>query len=139
MTQPHDIFRTMILPASVALMGREIASLAGGGDAWWTTPLSASGKAPATHFISTGMIPAHIVQMLPLQTWEQNGSSVWIKTASTTGQSQPLHGFLLSRGVTTYSLAQIEAMMAAADVTEQPPFTAMGRMGLTIINPPMES
>jgi hypothetical protein len=139
MTQPHDIFRTMILPASVALMGREIASLAGGGDAWWTTPLSASGTAPATHFISTGMIPAHIVQMLPLQKWEQNGSSVWIKTASSPGQSQPLHGFLLSRGVTAYSLAQIEAMMAAADVTEQPPFTAMGRMGLTIINPPMES
>ena len=129
----RDIFRTMILPASVALMGREIASMAGGGDAWWTTPLSASGKEPATHFISTGMIPIRITQMLPLQTWEQDESGVWIKTASTPGQAQAVHGFLLSRGVTSYSLAQIEAMMAAADITEQPPFTAMARRKLKLV------
>lgn len=129
----RDIFRTMILPSSVALMGREIALMAGGGDAWWTTPLSAIGKEPATHFISTGMIPIQITQMLPLQTWDQNGSSVWVNTASTPGQSQPLHNFLLSRGVTTYSLAQIEAMMAAADITEQPPFDAMARRKLKLV------
>lgn len=135
---PHQ-FRTMILPASRAPMAREIASLAGGGDAWWITPLSASGKAPATHFISTGQTPTQMAQMLPLQTWTQDASGVWIKTTSTPGNATAVHDFLQRRGVTAYSLAQIEAMMAAADVTEQPPFTAMGRMGLKIINPPMEA
>ena len=135
MTQPRDLFRTMILPASVAPMGREIASLAGGGDAWWTTPLSASGKDLATHFISTGLIPTQTAQMLPLQTWEQNATGAWVKTASTPGQAQAVHGFLQQRGVTSYSLAQIEAMMAAADITEQPPFVAMARFGLKIVAP----
>jgi hypothetical protein len=134
MTQPRNIFRTMILPASVAPMAREIASMAGGGDAWWTTPLSASGKDPATHFISTGHIPTQMAQMLPLQTWGQDASGVWIKTASTPGNATAVHGFLQQRGVTTYTLAQITAMMAAADITEQPPFTAMARLNLTIIN-----
>ena len=133
MTQPRDLFRTMILPASVVPMAREIASLAGGGDAWWTTPLSASGKAPATHFISTGLIPIQMAQMLPLQIWEQDDSCVWVKTASIPGQAQAVHGFLQQRGVTAYSLAQITAMMAAADITEQPPFTAMARLGLWLV------
>lgn len=137
--QPRDLFRTMILPASVAPTGREIASLAGGGDAWWTTPLSASGKAPATHFISTGLTPTQITQMLPLQTWEQNATGAWIKTASTPGQAQAVYGFLQQRGVTSYSLAQIEAMMAAADITDQPPFVAMARLGAQIINPPLDT
>ena len=135
MTQPRNLFRTLILPASVAPVGREIASLAGGGDGWWTTPLSASGKDPATHFISTGLIPTQIAQMLPLQTWEQNDTGAWVKTASTPGQAQAVHGFLQQRGVTFCTLAQIEAMMAAADITEQPPFVAMARFGLKIVAP----
>ena len=75
---------------------------------------------------------------MPLQTWEQDDSCMWIRTASTPGNAAAVHGFLLERGVTAYSLAQIVAMMDAADITEQPPFTAMARLNVQIINPPME-
>jgi hypothetical protein len=33
--------------------------------------------------------------------------------------------------------ADIDAIYATADVTEQEPFVAMGRLGVKIINPPM--
>lgn len=34
------------------------------------------------------------------------------------------------------TLEDVEAVFSRADVSEQEPFTAMGRMGLNIINPP---
>lgn len=137
MTQPRDLFRTLILPASVASVARDIAAFSGQ-NGMWTTPVSASGKDPATHYIDSGLLRASIAQMLPLQTWEQDNTGAWVRTASTPGQAQAVHGFLQQRGVTFCTLAQIEAMMAAADITEQPPLVAMGRLNLQIINPAIE-
>lgn len=34
------------------------------------------------------------------------------------------------------TLADIEGVFSHSDVSEQEPFTAMGRMGLVIVNPP---
>lgn len=37
------------------------------------------------------------------------------------------------------SLADIEGIFSRADVSAQEPFVAMGRLGIKIINPPMET
>ncbi len=91
-----DLFRTIIVTASDAPACRQIAAnSSSSGLGMWATGLSASGTAPATHFISSGMIPEDIFS----------------------------------------ALAQDKPVFSRSDISEQPPFEAMARLGLKIINP----
>ena len=101
----------------------------------WTTPLSPTGKAPATHYISTGIIPEEFAYLMPTQYWELDEQGNWTKTGSDPGDPASVWGNAVQNGVKC-TLAQVQAIFAAADVTPQEPFVAMGRLGLTIINPP---
>ena len=54
-----DVFRTMIITAADAPLARSIANMfAGSEQHMWISGLSADGSEPATHFISTGWVPA---------------------------------------------------------------------------------
>jgi hypothetical protein len=59
--------RTIIIPASVQPNARALCKgLAGiAGDGMFTTGLSATGKAPATHYISSGPISHDMAALLP--------------------------------------------------------------------------
>ena len=62
-----DIFRTLIVPAANVDLARAVgASFGPGGAGMWTTPLSASGSDPATHYISTGYVPPEYGFLVPL-------------------------------------------------------------------------
>lgn len=57
-----DVFATMIVPAANASLARSIASeFTDGSSLMWTTPLSATGQEPATHFVSSGYAPEELV------------------------------------------------------------------------------
>lgn len=132
-----DIFRTLIIPAAHVALAREIAASFGpGGQGMWTTPLSATGLDPATHFISSGFVPEQFAFMVPCQTWEQDEDGAWVMTASEPGDPQAVYEAASAAGVSC-TLADVEATFAAADVTPQEPFVAMSRLGLSIVNPPM--
>jgi hypothetical protein len=62
--------RTIIIPASVQPNARALCKgLAGiAGDGMFTTGLSATGKAPATHYISSGPISHDMAALLPCKT-----------------------------------------------------------------------
>ena len=127
-----DEFRTLILPANVTPLAQEIAAtLSPGGAGMWTTGLSATGAEPATHFISTGFIPPEFAHMVPEQFWEQDETGAWVQTGSEPGNPVAVFEACTAAGMTV-TLEQIEAVFAVADVTEQEPFVAMGRMGLVI-------
>jgi hypothetical protein len=65
-----DIFRTMIVPAAKVNFARSIAESFGpGGGGMWVSGLSPTGKAPATHYISTGHVPPEYGYLVPCQTW----------------------------------------------------------------------
>ena len=128
-----DIFRTLILTAEVTPLAQQIAAtLSPAGTNMWTTGLSADGAEPATHFISTGYIGEDFAHMVPCQTWEQ-ADGQWTQTGSVPGSPEAVYQACVAAGMEV-TLAEIEAVFAAADVTEQEPFTAMGRLGLQIIN-----
>jgi len=128
-----DIFRTLILPADVTPLAQEIAAtLSPGGAGMWTTGLSATGEEPATHFISTGFIPPEFAHMVPEQFWEQDETGAWVQTGSTPGDPVAVYEACTAAGMTV-TLEEIEAVYAVADVTEQEPFVAMGRMGLVLV------
>ncbi len=129
-----DLFRTAIIPAAnVAFARGLVAALSPGGVGMFTTPLSATGTGTATHYISSGMISAQIANLMPLQTWVLNNGT-WTMPASTPGNAAVVHQAANAAGFTC-TLAEVQALFTAADGTDQPPFTAMARLGLTIINP----
>lgn len=110
-----DTFKTLIVTASTAPLARQIAASFGvGGAGMWTTPLSADGQEPATHFVSSGYIPEQF--------------------AALTGDAAAVYAHCQNVGIDC-TLADVEAVIAAADVTEEEPFTAFGRLGLMIVQP----
>jgi hypothetical protein len=132
-----DIFRTLIVPAANVDLARAVgASFGPGGAGMWTTPLSASGSDPATHYISTGYVPPEYGFLVPLQVWSQDENNDWVLVSTEPGDPVAVYMAATSQGVVC-TQADIDALFAAADVTEQEPFTAMGRMGLTMINDPL--
>ena len=134
-----DIFRTLIVPATNVSLARAIATCFGpGGEGMWTTPLSASGSDPATHYISSGYVPPEYGYLVPLQVWSQDQNGDWVLVGSEPGDPVAVYTAATAQGVVC-TQADVDALFAAADVTEQEPFTAMGRLGLTIINPPLDT
>jgi hypothetical protein len=132
-----DIFRTLIVPAAYVELARQIAASFGpGGVGMWATPLSADGKDPVTYYISSGYVPPDYGYLVPCQTWEQAEDGAWIMTGSEPGDPVAVYTAATAQGVVC-TQQDVDALFAAADVTEQKPFTAMGRLGVQIINPPV--
>ena len=132
-----DIFRTLVLPADVTPLAQQIAAtLSPSGVGMWTTGLSPTGSPPATHFISTGFIGPEFAHMVPEQFWEQDETGAWVQTGSTPGDPVAVYEACTAAGMTV-TLEEIEAVYAVADVTEQEPFVAMGRMGLVLVSEPI--
>lgn len=128
-----DAFRTLILPAAVTPLAREIAAtLSPGGIGMLTTGLSPTGEAPPTHYISSGLIAPEFAHMLPEQVWEQDEDGAWVQTGSTPGNPEAVHAVCTAAGM-ELTLAQVEAIFAVSDVTEQGPFEAGARLGLVMV------
>ena len=133
-----DVFRSMILDAADAPLGRAIANMFAGSDQhMWQTGLSADGRSPATHYISTGYVPEGYQIMAPCQWWEQDPETgKWVKTNSYPGR--PDHVYAACQQAeppVECTLDDIEVLFASADMTPQDPWVAMGRLGLQIVQP----
>lgn len=59
-----DIFATIIVPAAQAQAAREAAAQIPGGEGMFTAGLSPTGAEPATHYISSGYLPAELLASL---------------------------------------------------------------------------
>jgi len=106
------VHRCIIVPAEQSELARVLCeTLAGpGGSGMFTTPLSQDGHAPATHYISSGMIESEFAQLL----------------ASTVEQ---ICAYAQSLGIAV-SCEVLAGILAAVDVSEDSPFAAMERLGL---------
>lgn len=138
----QDIFRTLIVPeASVTLARWIAASFGSGGEGMWTTGLSADGAEPATHYVSTGYVPGQHAYLVPCQTWEwqiaPDGTGAWVKTGDTPGDPAALYQLAQSAGIVCTE-ADIASLFASSDETEQEPFVAFGRLGLQLVQTPLD-
>jgi hypothetical protein len=114
-----DIYRTLIVTADSAPLASAIAASFGpGGVGMWTTPLSSDGAEPASHYISSGYIPEQFAALLT--------DPVGVYEAAT------------AQGVTTTQDA-VDDIFANADISDEEPFAAMARLGLVIVQPPMDA
>lgn len=119
--------RCLIVPAAYAPLARALCdglAPGGSGSGMLLTGLSATGQAPATHFVSEGMIEDTFAYLLPLTSFDAEGTPA-------TAPGQPETIVTLADGAVT--LEQVNALLAAVDVTEQEAFVAMARLGLQMI------
>ena len=134
-----DTFATLVIAAQDAPLAREIAAAFGpGGAGMWTTPLSASGLDPASHYISSGYIPAEFVSLAPSTTWTQDEDGQWIATDHYPGDAATVYAYASQAGIEC-TLEDVEGVFSRSDCSGQEPFVAMGRMGLMIVNPPLDT
>ena len=87
-----EVFRTLIVDAAQQAQAQAIAAAFAGGAGMFTTACSKGGAAPATAFISSGMLEEEIV-------------------------------------------AALEAV-SGMDSSDEPPFTALARLGLQLLTDP---
>ena len=127
-------FRTLVTSAATTPLARDIAATLSptAGQNMWLTGLSATGNAPATHYVSTGLISPEFAALVPEQVWEQDANGDWVQTGSTPGDPVLCYQMCVAQGMTV-TQAQINAVYAAADVTAQEPFVAFSRMGLKMV------
>ena len=131
------IHRTMIVPAgALTTMAQGLCDgLAGaGGAGMFVTELSATGSAPATHTISAGPIGDDFASLLPLTTVTTVDDE---GIATTTPGNVAAIVYLAGEKGITIDPAQLTALLDAIDVSEQPPFVAMARLGLKMVQRPL--
>ena len=128
-------FRTLITTAATTPTARSIAVTLSptGGQNMWIAGLSATGNAPATHYVSTGLISPEFATLVPEQVWQWNATtSQWTLVSSTPGDPVACYQMCIAGGL-TITQAQVNAVYAAADVTVQNPFVAFSRLGLQLV------
>ena len=132
-------FRTLILTAEVTPLAQQIAvALAGeAGASMWSTPLAPTAEGPATHYISSGMVGDEFAYMVPLQVWAIDEAGDWQLVSTEPGNPEAVTAACNAGGLAV-TLEQVEAIFTVADVTEQEPFTAMGRLGLQLVQEPFD-
>ena len=126
------IYRNLIVAADQRDLAAQLcAVLAGaGGSNMFTTPLSADGAAPATHYISSGLIEDNFAALLPLDAMVDD---VWTRTYA--GLPETIVQLYNATDNPPVTLDQVTAVFASADVSEQDPHQAMARLGLQIVQP----
>ena len=123
---------TIILPKAAQALAQALCTAAAGeaGAGMFVTGLSATGEAPATHFISSGALEAKFADILPLSTISQNGEAQEVTRSA--GDLAAVVQLAADAGVAV-DLATVGGLFAALDVTAQDPFAAMERLGLRLL------
>ena len=129
------VHRCLIVPAEHVELARVLCeTLAGpGGSGMFTTPLSPTGTEPSTHFISAGAVEEPFAQLLPLAEFPSDAEPVIYP-----GQPDLVAQMATAQGM-DITLEQVQALLAASDVSEQEAFTALARLGLQITQLPLET
>ena len=125
--------RCIIIPAALQTKAQGLCKgLAGtAGDGMFITGLSATGNAPATHYISSGPISDGMAALLPLTTVTQDADGNAIVS---TAPGDPAYVVeLAAQAGITVTVEQVAGLLASVDVSDQAPFDAMARLGLKLV------
>ena len=123
------LHRCLIVPDSIVTTVRSLADSFGpAASGMWETPLSADGNLPASHWISSGLIGDDFAAIMPYSHFVDDA---WVTEPYSAAAFVALAE---ANGVTPPPVEQITTIMSMVDVSDQPPFEAMERLGLKLIN-----
>ena len=126
-------FRTLIIATAHVQLARDLASAISPENATglFTTPLT-DGQS-VTHYISTGIVSDAFAQPLPLTTWEQDEDGAWVQVSHWPGMPEAIAAIAAQLDPPfAVTAEQIAAAFAASDISEQEPFVALARLGLSL-------
>ena len=130
------VHRTIIIPATLAESARAAcAGLAGpGGSNMFTTPLSPTGEAPPTHYISSGLIEEPFADLLPLTSvsYAEDGTPF----TETRPGNVALTVQLAADAGLPLTEAEVSALLSAVDVSAQSAQDALTLRGLRMVVEP---
>ena len=130
--------RTIIIPASAQRNAQALCKgLAGAaGDGMFVVGLSASGEAPATHYISSGPIRLDMAALLPCKSVTKDADGKDVVTTAP-GMPDAVPALATKAGIST-TKAKITALYSAIDVSDQDPHAAVARLGLKFVLVPLK-
>lgn len=128
------IHRTIIVRADHAALARNLcATLAGpAGEGMFSTALSASSLYPATHYISAGLIEDTFAAILPLDI----PATEHTEAQRIPGHPEAVLAALPEDYAPMPTLAEVEALFAALDITAGDPLTRIAQLGLSLCAEP---
>ena len=126
-------FRSLIIPTAHVQLARDLASAISPENAsgMFTTPLTDGNQ--ITHYISTGIVSDEFAMPLPLTTWAQDEEGAWVQVSHWPGMPEVIAQMAATLDPPfPLTAEQVAAAFDASDISEQEPFTAMGRLGLSL-------
>jgi hypothetical protein len=129
-------FRTLIIATAHVQLARDLAAAIdpAGSQGMFMTPLTNGNQ--ITHYISTGIVSDQFAMPLPCTQWAQDEEGAWVQVSHWPGMPEAI-AQMAGQLDPPFPLeaSEVAAAFAASDISEQEPFTAMGRMGLSLHNP----
>lgn len=126
-------FRTFLIPSAHVQLARDLASAISPENAsgMFATPLTDGTQ--VTHYISTGIVSDAFAQPLPCTQWAQDEEGAWVQVSHWPGMPEAIAGIAAQLDPPfPLTAEQVAAAFAASDISEQEPFVAMARMGLSL-------
>lgn len=112
--------QTIIVSAALVDKAKGIGKAIGPAyDRMYTTPCSPTGNLPATHYISSGLLSIEAATILP--------DAVALHNTAVTNAAKQNIPFAITQPETT-------DIVAKTDLSEEPPFVALARLGLKLIH-----
>lgn len=124
------VHRTIIVNADQVELARSLcAAIAGpAGEGMFSTPLSATGLFPATHYISAGLIEDTFAAILPLDIPATEDA----EAQRIPGQPEAVLAALPEDYAPQPTLAEVEALFASVSVTKADPLDQLQLLGLKL-------
>ena len=126
-------FRTLIIATAHVQLARDLAAAI---DPVASVGLFMTGLTDGnqiTHYISSGIVSEAFAQPLPLTTWAQDEEGAWVQTSHWPGMPEAIAQMAATLDPPfPLTAEQVAAAFAASDISEQEPFVAMARMGLSL-------
>ncbi len=128
------VHRTLIVTAEHVDLARSLcAAIAGpAGEGMFSTPLSATGLYPATHYISAGLIAEPFAAILPLNMPATEDT----EAQHIPGRPEAVLAALPDDYAPMPTMAEVEALFAGIDITEGDPLARIAQLGLSLCADP---
>ena len=126
-------FRTLIIPSAHVQLARDLAAAIDPAASVGLFMTGLTDGQTVTHYISTGIVSDQFAMPLPCTQWAQDEEGAWVQVSHWPGMPEAIAQMAATLDPPfPLPVEQVAAAFAASDISEQEPFVAMGRMGLSL-------